>query len=280
MTRMKTTRQRLGLLAAGFLLAATTAQAQLWANGGFELWTGACPTNTAPDSWTNYSTGLGPDEAGTCAGTVTAREGDSYMNLVWINSGLQEGASQSVTGLTIGKEYRITFYAVNSNGLYANPGDCAVEVHQNSLSIFSTGNLTPGGTWTPYSVTFTAVAPSETFAFRVVPGTSGTSGSAGVDEASVTEVVGVRDAMMHRVTAYPNPVMDGRLRIDQGDYIAADAWQGGYTVSNMLGQAVLQGEAAFSGGTAMVDVASLRPGQYVIALQTEIGPQVLRFMVR
>jgi hypothetical protein len=261
----------------GLLLLSGFAKAQLAANGGFEDWTGTCPTNTPPDAWTNYSTALGPDEAG-CAGTVTSHSGSAHMNLVWINSGLQEGASQIVSGLTMGTTYRISFWAINDNGLYADPGDCILEVHRNTVPTFSTPNLVAGGAWTYYSVDFVASAPFETIALRVTPGTGGTSGSVGVDDFAVEIPVGIHDGMQQAFSIYPNPA-NGDVYVRQAESLTNNLGQVGYTISNVLGQQVHQSVADFTTGDAKLNLPTLLPGVYYLKMTIDGENLVQKFIM-
>lgn len=266
------------LLLLALLLCNTSVNGQLITNGDMELWTGTCPVNTAPDSWDNYSTGLGPDEAGTCTGTVSAHSGDSYMNLVWINSGLREGATQTVNGLTMGAEYRISFWGINSNGVFASTGDCGFEIYKNSTPVFTTGNITPGGAWIQYSYDFTATSPTEIIGLRVKDGPSGTSGSGGVDDFQVTELVTVRDAMMHRPSI---SLVRGQyqLLMEQGDYFIEDLKGIPLTITNLNGQTVVAKNVDFENGVALLDVSSLRSGIYIGYLEIEGHPTVSKFIV-
>jgi hypothetical protein len=266
-------------LACALLLSFGIGHAQFIVNGDMEAWPPNCPLNTVPDSWTNYSTtAAAPDQAGTCAGTVTSHSGSSHMNLGWINSGLEEGAVQTVSGLTLGTEYRISFWGINNQGLYATPGDVVLEIHKNSLMVFTTPNLVSGGAWTEYIFDFVATAPSEVIGVRVKPGTSGTSGAAGVDDFAVTELVGIRDGMLHKPGVHPNPAQD-RVYITQGDYVVGDLQHVPFTVSNLLGQVVLQSEVNFTSQLASFDVSTLRPGVYVLQMMVgehEVSTKIVK----
>lgn len=276
----KTSLLKSGLFLLALVCCSGLLRAQFITNGDFESWTGNCPLNVAPNSWTNYSTpGAAPDQAGTCAGTVTAHGGASYMNIGWINTGLMEGAVQTISGLTLGRTYRITFWGINSQGLYATPGDCMIQLHQNSISVFSTPNLVSGGAWTMYTYDFVGTSPSEVVGVRVVPGTSGTSGSAGVDDFQVTELVDVRDAMMHPITVWPSPTTDA-LYIDQGDYYTSDLQGVAYTVTNIVGQTMQESALNFANGKARLDLQGYRPGIYTLSMMVEGQKEVRKFMVK
>lgn len=263
-----------------FCFSVTTANAQqLLINGDIELWIPGCPYNTAPDNWNNYSTSLGPDQAGTCAGTRVAQQGSSYMNLVWTDAGLREGASQIVSGLVVGVMYKVTFYAANSNGLYAATGPGAIDVQLDQVSIFSSPETPMGGSWVQYEVEFTATATSHTIAFQVLPGSTNTSGSMGVDNIVLGPSVGIRDNMMHELSLYPNPVSDV-LMIDQGDYITEDLADVRISILNIVGQTVQSGVVNFSSGKASVDVQDLEAGVYFMQLEIGDETKIEKFLVK
>lgn len=251
---------------------------QLLVNGDMELWISGCPFNTAPDNWNNYSTSLGPDQAGSCAGTLAAHQGLSYMNLVWTNAGLREGASQIVTGLVIGVDYKITFWANNSKGLYAQPGSGKIDVFLDQSTVFTTPEMASGDAWTEYTVDFTATASSHVLAFRVNAGSSNTSGSMGIDQVFLGPAVGIRDGMMHSMRVYPNPAQD-IIMIEQGDYINDSEWTTEFQILNVQGQNIRQGIASFSNGNSSLDISDLRPGVYFLRINHELAPQYFKLIV-
>jgi hypothetical protein len=279
MIRMKN-RSTLSLqLLLALICCASFAQAQLIVNGDMELWTGNCPLNTPPDGWTNYSTQLiGPDQAGTCAGTVTSHSGSSHMNLCWIFTGTQEGAIQTLNNLPMGITCHVEFWAINNNGLYADPGDCRVEVHRNSTPIYSTQNLVAGGAWTYHTVDFVVNSPIEPIGIRVVAGTAGTSGSAGVDDFSVTQLVNVGEPGKNVLKVYPVPTTDA-LFIDLGDGLVQNLGDVPFVVRNVVGQTLEKGQVSFAGGKARLDLEHLQAGVYFLDLLVE-GEQVVRKFVK
>jgi hypothetical protein len=180
-------------------------------NPSFEFWTGNCPINIAPNDWTNFSSSLGPDQAGNCAGNVIPYEGDSHMNLVWYETNsLYEGASQSITDLEIGKEYEMSFYAVHDQGLYAYNDNIILDVYLSGNVVFSTPELSSGFPWYYYSVNFFADSVSKLLAFKVRGGTSGLSGSVGVDAIHFTSTSSIKHNSYKETSEilYPNPFSD------------------------------------------------------------------------
>jgi hypothetical protein len=194
----------IGLLALGL---AHKSEAQLISNGNFEFWPSGCPYNISPNSWTNFSTQLGPDQAGNCAGTVLSVQGNSHMNLVWHSAiGLIEGAKQIVQGLIIGRTYHLNFYAINDQGLYSYGDPAFLEIYLDSTVIFTTPELVSGGSWTSYSIQFTANSNSKTIGFKIKPGSTGTSGSVGIDSVTLFNPNSSNNLVNdHIINIYPNP---------------------------------------------------------------------------
>ena len=193
-------------LVAGLLLT-VTSQGQTLTNGDFESWPSGCPYNVAPDGWTNFSTSLGPDQAGSCAGTVTSYHGTSHMNLVWYSgSGLIEGAVQTITGLTPGASCEVNFYAINDQGLYSYGDPVILDVYLDNGLFYSTPELLSGGNWTSYTILFTASATHQTLGFKVRDGSTGTSGSVGVDYVTLNGTLNTNDlSQANDFNIYPNP---------------------------------------------------------------------------
>lgn len=180
-----------------------SANAQTISNPDFEFWPAGCPYNTAPYDWTNYTVGgLGPDQAGNCAGTVTSQQGRSHMNLVWSQTRLYEGASQTITGFTAGNCYSIEFHAIHSRGLYALTDPVVAQVFIDGTIIFTTPDLILGGAWAKYTASFIASSNSHTIAFRVNQGSSGStgSGSIGIDNVSIKLVTSTPTQILARDT--------------------------------------------------------------------------------
>jgi hypothetical protein len=235
---------------------------QTISNGGFELWPPGCPVNVAPNNWTNFSSSLGPDQAGTCAGTVVSYQGSSHMNLVWysVNS-LFEGAEQTITGLSIGTVYQIGFYAINDKGLYAYTDPVVLDVYINSSVVFSTPVLYSGGVWTAYAVNFTATATSQTLGFRVNAGPSGTAGSVGVDAVAFNQQTGINTLFQdNELEIYPNPFSSQAVL--QSDRLLQNVT---VEMDNCLGQTVKQMKN-ISGRTITLERDDLPSGVYFIKL--------------
>lgn len=180
--------------AAAALLLAATLHAQTINEPGFENWGVGCPVNTAPNGWTNFSTNLGPDQAGTCAGTVVSYEGSSHMNLVWYSvNGLEEGAAQVITGLVPGSLYEVSFYAIHDQGLYAANDPTKLEGYINGAVMLTTPDLVSGDPWAFFSFAFPADSTAAELGFQVVAGSSGTTGCVGVDAVAISIISGVHD---------------------------------------------------------------------------------------
>ncbi|HQF27623.1 MAG TPA: T9SS type A sorting domain-containing protein [Bacteroidia bacterium] len=201
-----------------FVMLAGLGNAQNIINGDFESWPPNCPYNVAPNGWINFSTSLGPDQAGTCAGSVVSHQGNSQMNLVWYTgSNLFEGAEQTISGLSVGDVYHLGFYAINDQGLYSFGDPVILEVYVDSAVVFSTPELTSGGAWVNYSVDFTATNVSHTIGFKVNQGSTGSSGSVGVDEVSFVNLTGLNNlSYENKISIYPNPfTQTTKIRLDQ-----------------------------------------------------------------
>jgi hypothetical protein len=178
----------LRLILIGGILSSQLTFGQTLLNGDMETWPSDCIVNTAPTSWVNFTAGtpgLGPDDAGVCAGTTPAFDGDSYSNLVWSTS-FWEGMSFTFTDLTPGVSYDLSFQGRNSNGTWASTGSIYIDVYHNGVVIFTTAELFAPDTWNLYTVNFTAISATDVIAFQVVNGSSGTSGSAGIDAVAIT----------------------------------------------------------------------------------------------
>ena len=239
------------------------AQAQFVTNGDFENWPTGCPFNTPPDNWLNFSSSLGPDQAGTCAGTVTSYSGDSHMNLVWANNGLREGAEQVLATLVSGNTYRLSFYAINNQGLYADPGSVILDVYVEGFLVYSTPELSNGGSWTEYTYNFTPTSTS--IGFKVEQGLSGTSGSVGIDLVTVTDLTSIEEETSGlQVELYPNPAQDEL-------FLSLPAGTRNTTVEiiDTWGKKVLHTSPGIRGQQATLDVADLASGVYLVRIQVE-----------
>lgn len=174
------------LLVPSISCFALSLHAQTIAEPGFENWPPNCPVNTAPNGWTNFSTSLGPDQAGSCAGTVVSYEGSSHMNLVWYSvTALEEGAAQVITGLAPGSTYEVSFYAIHNQGLYADLDPTKLQAFINGTTVLTTPDLVSGIPWALFSFTFVADSTAAELGFQVIAGSTGTTGCVGVDAVSI-----------------------------------------------------------------------------------------------
>jgi hypothetical protein len=183
-----------------------------------------------------------------------------------------------VTGLNVGTVYRITFWANNSKGYYAQAGPGIVDVYIDQNVIYSTSEMASGDAWTENSVDFTATATSHTLAFRVNAGSSNTSGSMGVDDIFLGPAVGIRDNMMHPMSVYPNPANQSAT-IAQGDYIKDANWTTEIQILNVQGQLIRKGNAAFSNGLTNLDISELNSGVYFLKVAHDLAPKYLKLIV-
>lgn len=243
--------------------------AQTIVNADFELWPVGCPYNVAPTSWTNFSTSLGPDQAGTCAGTIVSYQGNSHMNLVWYTgSSLAEGTSQVISGLMIGETYEVGFAAVNDYGLYSGVGDVTLDFYLDGVIIFSTPALVYGGTWGLYTASFVATSSSHTIAFRVNSSGGSTVGSVGVDAVTISSTVSVEENVFKEFNVYPNP--------STGHFtIALENANAEVLITDMLGQQVLKTKLGDKISNFQLD----KNGVYIIHLLTKQGWKTRKLIV-
>ncbi len=243
------------------LLFTKSSKGQIITNPGFESWPPFCPYNVAPNGWINFSTSLGPDQAGTCAGMVTSFQGNSHMNLVWTNAGLREGTKQAISGLVVGETYNVKFYAIHDQGLYASNGSVILSFYHNSTLLFSTPELFSGGSWTPYNVSFTAISTIDTIGFQVEPGTTGTSGSVGVDADSTTLITNVTNIDQEtEFNIYPNPFVD----IFTLSFLKSNYQNKYYSIQNLLGLTIVHQQELNSSNRIVVK--DLPKGVYILNL--------------
>lgn len=235
-------------------------------NGSFETWPSNCPYNVAPTGWTNFSTSLGPDKAGTCAGSVVSYFGNAHMNLVWISSGLREGASQTINGLTAGITYQFQFYATHDQGLYANNSPCIVDAYVAGAVVFSTPQLNSGDPWNQYTINFTATDTNELIGFRIRPGNSGTSGSAGIDGVTVTNPLSIGTAAnSNNLCVYPS-VVDKELQLLFNNRGAGAVI---FTIKTSTGQVVYRQNYDDAFIVKTIDMDNFSSGLYILTMQLE-----------
>lgn len=238
------------------------SNAQVVSGWNFELWDPGCPVNTAPIGWTNFSTSLGSDQSGVCAGTVISYQGDSHMNLVWwTGSGLFEGAEQTITGFTPGQAYKFSFYAINNGNLYSAGAPAILDAYLDSVIIFSTPELSFGGTWTNYGVVFNATSTSHTIGFRVAAGSTGSSGSMGVDAVQMTLVTDVSEQLPElSITVSPNPG-DGYFTFrSENNIYSLEIW-------NVFGEKILSQQV--NADQTVIDLVDQPSGVYLYIIQGE-----------
>ena len=259
------------------ILISATCSGQTIKNGSFESWPSGCPYNVVPDNWTNFSTSLGPDQAGTCAGTVTSYQGSSHMNLVWYSTnGLYEGAIQTLTGLTSGTSYQINFYAINDQGLYSYGDPVILDVYLNNSVIFSTPELTSGGNWTKYSVNFTATATSHNFGFKVQAGSTGTSGSVGIDAVVFDGTEGTNTILNEsEYNIYPNP-FNNEFIVDIQKQNFKDAT---FIIQNTLGQTVFVKQNLYPKDKKTINMKELPSGIYFINFTID-GKRAIKKLIK
>jgi hypothetical protein len=243
------------------------SHAQTIVNADFEQWNGNCPYNTIPTGWTNFSTSLGPDKAGNCTGSVAPFSGDAHMNLVWYSStGLIEGATQTISGFTIGTTYDLAFKAINDQGLYSFGAPVFCEVYVNGNVIFTTPELFDGGAWTAYTASFVATNDTMTIGFKVKNGLSGTSGSLGIDAVSFLNLTGNKSNVSNNeIKVFPNPTNDW-LHINTNNELE------NVKLFNSLFEEVYLGSVRLNEELIKLDLSTLPIGVYT--LQITIDGQI------
>jgi hypothetical protein len=248
-----------------------TLKAQTIANAGFELWPSTnCPYNVAPTSWTNFSTNLGPDHAGTCAGTVVSYQGNSHMNLVWSSaSSLAEGASQIISGLVSGQTYQIGFEAINDLGLYSGTDDVILDFYLDNVVIFSTPTLVYGGAWTACSVNFMATSTSHTIGFKVNAASGSNDGSAGVDAVTINISTLINELFSdNNLDIYPNPT-PGQFIIALTTDVAE------ISIIDILGNQILKTQAT----QKTTNIQLVNNGVYIVFVKTRQGTTTRKLIV-
>ena len=131
-------------------------------NGGLPPgWTILAPSPDTMDENNNVGVGTG-------APFGIAPSGPSPDGGTWVgfaaDGSFREIFGQTVTGLTVGEEYEISWYAGNFGAL-AFVGTNAINVSVNGSSIGSGGVLPLASSWTAESLFFTATATSHDLSF-------------------------------------------------------------------------------------------------------------------
>jgi len=140
------------------------------------------PTNVS--GWTfsgATGSGSGVAEYGSAWGWTAAPDGSNQVAFLQNTSTL----TQTISGLTTGQQYTVSFYLEDRPGYTSNP----ITVSMGGTTLLST---TPGSGWTLYTEQFTATAASEVLSFS----TSTTSGDndTGLSDVTVKEMSAVGSA--------------------------------------------------------------------------------------
>ncbi len=132
------------------------------------------PTNVS--GWT-FSSGSGVAEYGSAWNFTAATDGANQVAFLQNTSTI----TQTISGLTTGQQYTVSFYLEDRPGYTSNP----IVVSMGGTTLLST---TPGSGWTLYTETFTASSNSAVLSFS----TSANSGDndTGLSDVSVTAPLG------------------------------------------------------------------------------------------
>jgi hypothetical protein len=125
------------------------------------------PTNVS--GWT-FTGGSGVAEYGSAWGFTAAPDGANQVAFLQNTSTL----TQTITGLTAGQQYVVSFYLEDRPGYASNP--VIVSIGGTNLP-----SITPGNGWSLYTETFTATAASELLSFS-------TSTSSGDNDTGLSDV--------------------------------------------------------------------------------------------
>lgn len=245
-------------------------------NGDFETWDNAgCPFNEAPTGWQNWSTSLGPDQSGTaCMLGINSQSGQNHMNLVWINSGLREGVQQQLMGMNMGSTYRLSFWAAENDALYSGGGSCIVDLYVSQALVLTTPEITPGGQWTQYTYEWEATSSVDFIGIKVEPGTSGTSGSVGIDNLTITELVSVEEGLLSSFDVYPNPASD-QVNVMLNEFVTDAQLE----ILDLTGKVVQRETTSFNAQSTVLDVSQLNAGVYFVRLSTEDATATKKLIV-
>lgn len=168
--------------AAVALAVATSANANLIANGSFETPDiDTTPGSAGGSGWQVYSGGevVGWDLAWGAgieiqkSGTVvTAQHGNQYVELDSHGSSSNSAMFQTVNGLSVGAEYLLSFWYQprTSNGRNDNGIDVFVGEYLNEVVVLNIDDVvsTPGSDWTEYTYLFTATNTLMSMGFEAV----------------------------------------------------------------------------------------------------------------
>ena len=185
------------------------------------------------------------------------------MNLVYTGSA-EEGAEYTLSGLTIGVEYTITFHARNSDGIYASSGSGSIDVFHQGSVIYTTPELISPGSWAEYTANFTAATSTDNIAFRIVPGT-GSSGSLGIDAVSISggSSADVEDNDMI-LSIYPNPAKEV-LNVEFNGVETAEIY-----IYDLQGIKIKEVHGLNSQSSNAVDISEIPSGIYLVRLVSNL----------
>jgi hypothetical protein len=191
-------------------LTCATARANLVTNGGFDFYTGSAPkdyfTNVLPTDWAGgfFDTIDAPGTADDVSAPglpvygpfpATSPQGGNFVQSD-STPGLSLPITQTISGLTAGLSYNLSFYQAAGQELYGTGAttdqwqvSLGASTQNSSLMSIPQGGIFP---WTSQSMTFTASSASEVLSFIAI-GTGGVPPQIfldGVDmEANVPEPV-------------------------------------------------------------------------------------------
>ena len=244
---------------------------QTIANSGFEYWPELCSIDLAPTGWDIFGSDAGPDQRGEgCEGEIEAYEGNSYVSLLFLSGAgvAQEGVSQHVWDLTIGKTYSVTFHAIPCDVfLYTTPMQVGVGI-DDEIVYLSTSLEEEDTTWQEFSFTFTAADTDIDLSFEIVDGLGDCSvASIGIDAISISAYVGLDEEETASFSVYPNPVND--VLLISGTMTEGTSLQ----ILDAVGKTVLTSTYGSKG----VDVSSLPAGVYFIQ-NSESNNEPMKFI--
>ncbi len=160
--------------------SAAFAASSLVVNGSLE---GTIARNTAPTGWSVM--GGSPDVMNAAnnvgvaglqyfgAAPKASPDGGTWVGL-GADTGLSEGISQVLKGLTVGQQYTVSWSAGNfgySRGSVQYLGDNAINVMLDGQSIGTGGNLALGSDWFKQTLSFVATSASQQLAFSLASST-------------------------------------------------------------------------------------------------------------
>jgi hypothetical protein len=171
------------------LLPSGMARANLVTNGGFEFFTGTAPkdfiANVLPTDWSggSYTFVDAPGTAVTAPGIevygpfpATSPDGGNFIESDG-SSGLRYPISQTISGLTAGQSYNVSFYQAAGQQLGdSGPTTEQWQVTLDSSTQFSALMSIPQGgvsPWEPQTLTLTADSTSDVLSFLAIGGGGG-----------------------------------------------------------------------------------------------------------